>query len=141
MATEKNAAPSRKPAAKAPRAGAASPRAAAREDNPKASREDGSKQASPVDAGGQGKRRQIVGLVVSDKMKKTLVVKVDRRVRHGLYGKYLTRSRRFKAHDEKNEARVGDLVSLVESRPLSRDKRWALREVLRKGGGAAEVTV
>ncbi len=129
----KKAALPKKSAAKAPRAGA--------ERASRASVPDASKSASAAVDASQGKRRQIVGLVVGDKMKKTVVVKVDRRVRHGLYGKYLTRSRRFKAHDEKNEAKVGDLVSLVESRPLSRDKRWALREILRKGGGAAAVTI
>lgn len=85
------------------------------------------------------KRRTIVGRVVSDKMKKTIVVKVDRRVRETLYKKYVTKSRRFKAHDEKNEARVGDLVSLVETRPMSRDKRWALAEILRRASSAPEI--
>jgi small subunit ribosomal protein S17 len=87
------------------------------------------------------KRRQIVGTVVSDKMQKTIVVKVDRRVRHGLYQKYVVRSRRFKAHDEMNDAKIGDLVSLVESRPLSRDKRWALQSIVRKASQVAEANV
>ena len=87
------------------------------------------------------KRKTITGIVVSDKMQKTIVVKVDRRVRHGLYLKYLTKSRRFKAHDEKNDAKVGDLVQLVESRPLSREKRWALQSILRKAGHAPEANV
>lgn len=87
------------------------------------------------------KRKIIVGTVVSDKMQKTIVVKVDRRVRHSLYAKYIVKSRRFKAHDEKNEAKVGDRVSLVESRPLSRDKRWVLQEVLRRAGQVLEANV
>ena len=87
------------------------------------------------------KRKAVVGTVVSDKMQKTIVVNVDRRVRHGLYGKYLVKSRRFKAHDEKNEAKVGDLVSLVESRPLSREKRWALQTIIRRAGQAPDANV
>jgi small subunit ribosomal protein S17 len=87
------------------------------------------------------RRRVVVGTVVSDKMQKTIVVKVDRRVRHGLYAKYIVRSRRFKAHDEKNEAKVGDRVALVESRPLSREKRWVLQRVLRRAGQVFEVNV
>jgi len=77
------------------------------------------------------KRRVLRGLVVSDKMDKTIVVRVDRSVKHKLYEKYVNRSKKYKAHDELNNAKVGDLVSLVESRPLSKDKRWALRAVIR----------
>ncbi|MGK5087105.1 30S ribosomal protein S17 [Bdellovibrionota bacterium FG-2] len=87
------------------------------------------------------KRRTIEGVVVSDKMQKTIVVKVDRSVRDGLYQKYIVRSRRFKAHDEKNEAKVGDLVCLVESRPLSREKRWALQSIIRRAGQTVEANV
>ncbi len=87
------------------------------------------------------KRRVVVGTVVSDKMQKTIVVKVDRRVRHSLYKKYIVRSRRYKAHDEKNEAKIGDQVCLVESRPLSREKRWVLQSILRRAGQALEVNV
>src|SRR4051812_20915229 len=67
------------------------------------------------------KRRTVVGTVTSDKMQKTIVVRVERQVRHGLYKKYVFKSRRYKAHDEKNEAKIGDKVSLIESRPLSRE--------------------
>ena len=74
-------------------------------------------------------------------MQKTIVVKVDRRVRHTLYKKYIERSRRFKAHDEKNDAKVGDLVALVECRPMSREKRWVLQSILRKAGQVAEANV
>lgn len=87
------------------------------------------------------KRRVVVGTVVSDKMQKTIVVKVDRRVRHALYKKYVTKSRRFKAHDETNTAKVGDLVTLVETRPMSRDKRWALQTIVRRAGQAPEANV
>lgn len=77
-------------------------------------------------------RKRLTGTVVSDKMSKTIVVRVDRRVRDQEYRKYVTRSKRYKAHDEKNEAKIGDSVAIVESRPLSRDKSWALQKVLRK---------
>jgi small subunit ribosomal protein S17 len=87
------------------------------------------------------KRRTVEGVVVSDKMQKTIVVKVDRRVRHTLYKKYVVRSRRFKAHDETNDAKMGDRVVLVESRPMSREKRWVLQSVLRRAGQAQEVNV
>lgn len=87
------------------------------------------------------KRRTVVGIVVSDKMQKTIVIKVDRRVRHGEYKKYVVRSRRFKAHDETNDAKTGDRVQLVESRPLSRDKRWVLQSIIRRAGQTQDVNV
>lgn len=87
------------------------------------------------------KRREMVGTVVSNKMQKTIVVTIDRRVRHGLYGKYIVKSRRFKAHDEKNDAKVGDLVILVESRPMSREKRWVLQSITRRAGQTLDVNV
>jgi len=87
------------------------------------------------------KRKVVIGTVVSDKMQKTIVVKVDRRVRHGLYKKYVLRSRHFKAHDEKNEAKVGDRVALLESRPLSKDKRWVLQAIVRRAGQVLEANV
>ncbi len=92
---------------------------------------------------GIGNRRELVGLVVSDKMTKTIVVKVDRQVRHRLYKKYVTKSERYKAHDEKNSAKNGDLVSLIESRPLSKEKRWALKKIIRTAlvGSDAELGV
>lgn len=82
-------------------------------------------------------RAMLLGLVVSDKMTKTIVVKVDRTVRHGQYKKIVVRSRKFKAHDEKNAAKIGDLVRIVSCRPMSRDKCWALQEIVRRGGAAA----
>ena len=78
-------------------------------------------------------RKEQVGYVVSDKMQKTIVVRVDRRVRHPKYEKVLTLASKFYAHDEKNEAKVGDRVRIIETRPLSRQKRWRLVEVIEKG--------
>lgn len=76
--------------------------------------------------------RVLYGYVVSDKMDKTVVVQVVRRFKHPRYKKYVNEQVRYKAHDENNEAAVGDRVSIVESRPLSRDKRWRLMKVLEK---------
>ena len=70
--------------------------------------------------------------MVSDAMNKTIVVSVERRFAHPLYGKQVTRHKRYYAHDEQNEARVGDVVKIVETRPLSKTKRWRLDEVLKK---------
>ena len=75
-------------------------------------------------------RKSRTGLVVSDKMEKTVVVAIERRVPHPVYGKMVTRTRRLKAHDEENSAKVGDTVRIVETRPLSKDKRWRLVEIL-----------
>lgn len=86
-------------------------------------------------------RRRFTGTVTSNKMQKTIVVRVDRKVKHAQYGKFITRSQKFKAHDEKNDAKIGDLVSIVESRPLSKDKRWALQSVIRRAGQAALIEV
>jgi small subunit ribosomal protein S17 len=71
-----------------------------------------------------------VGLVVSDKMSKTRVVAVERSFRHARYERVIKRTTRFKAHDERNEAHVGDRVVIVETRPLSKDKRWRIKEIL-----------
>ena len=87
--------------------------------------------------GGRRKRRE--GVVVSDKMDKTVVVVVSRRARHSKYQKFLNQRARYKAHDEKNQCRVGDRVRLVETRPLSHDKRWAVEAILGRDEGAAEV--
>jgi len=86
-------------------------------------------------------RKRLVGSVVSDKMDKTVVVRVKRLVRHPRYGKVLRREKKYKAHDEGNACRVGDVVSIVESRPLSREKRWAVEEILKRAeaGTATEV--
>jgi small subunit ribosomal protein S17 len=73
-------------------------------------------------------RRVLTGRVVSDKMDKTVVVEVTRRVKHPTYGKYVNRTNRYKAHDEANACQVNDIVEIQESRPLSRDKRWLVVE-------------
>ncbi len=80
----------------------------------------------------RGARKERVGRVISDKMDKTIVVCVERRVRHAQYEKVITRSSRFYAHDEKNDAKVGDRVCIMETRPLSRLKRWRLVEVIER---------
>jgi small subunit ribosomal protein S17 len=77
-------------------------------------------------------RRVKQGRVASDKMDKTIVVVTETRVPHRTYGKIVRKSTRFKAHDEKNEARVGDIVRIMECRPLSRDKRWRLVEIVER---------
>lgn len=77
-------------------------------------------------------RRTMTGTVVSDKMDKTIVVSVERSVKHPLYGKIVKRTSKFKAHDENNECSVGDKVRIMETRPLSKEKRWRLVEVLQK---------
>ncbi len=80
----------------------------------------------------QSQRRRLVGYVVSDKMDKTVVVVVETRKRHPLYGKVVQMTKRYKAHDEENSCHVGDRVRIVESRPLSREKRWAVEEILER---------
>ncbi|ADD40904.1 30S ribosomal protein S17 [Stackebrandtia nassauensis] len=72
------------------------------------------------------------GLVVSDKMNKTAVVEVEDRVKHPLYGKVLRRTKKYKAHDEENECGIGDRVQIMETRPLSKTKRWRIVEILEK---------
>lgn len=81
----------------------------------------------------QYKGKVLTGRVVSDKMQKTVVVVVETRHRHPLYGKIITTSRRFKAHNEEPRAKAGDMVKIVESRPLSREKRWRVAEIVRAG--------
>jgi small subunit ribosomal protein S17 len=76
------------------------------------------------------RKRKLVGVVVSDKMTKTRVVLVERRFSHLKYGKFLTARKKYKAHDEKNEFKTGDRVVIVEHRPLSREKRWKIVELL-----------
>ncbi len=80
----------------------------------------------------RGARKVREGIVVSDKMDKTVVVSVESRVKHPLYGKVMTRSERLKAHDEDNSAGVGDRVRVMETRPLSAAKRWRLVEIVEK---------
>ena len=84
----------------------------------------------------RGKQKSRVGVVVSNKMTKTVVVKVERRVADRKYGKIVTLAKKYTAHDEKQECQVGDRVRIVETRPMSKDKRWRVAETLEK---AAEV--
>ena len=81
-------------------------------------------------------KAEITGVVVSDKMDKTVVVSVERKVRHEVYGKTQRKTSKFVAHDENNTAKVGDRVAIVESRPLSRRKRWVVTRVLQRAGVA-----
>ena len=80
----------------------------------------------------RGNRKTQTGVVVSDKMDKTVVVKVDWLVKHAVYNKYVKRSVKYKAHDEENTCKLGDRVIIVESRPLSKDKRWKVRQIIEK---------
>ena len=88
--------------------------------------------ASAETPASRGARKTRVGLVVSDKMQKTVVVAVDRRVPHPVYGKMVTRTTRLKAHDEENSAKQGDTVRIMETRPLSKDKRWRVVEIIER---------
>ena len=87
---------------------------------------------SEVETVTKSRRRTLMGEVVSDKMDKTVVVQVIRRYRHPRYKKYVQERIRYKAHDEKNEAKVGDKVRIIESRPRSKDKRWAVQEIVQR---------
>ena len=80
----------------------------------------------------RGMRKNRVGVVVSDKMDKTITIAVKYRVRHPLYGKIMNRTTKIKAHDENNECGIGDTVRVMETRPLSHDKRWRLVEIIEK---------
>ena len=80
----------------------------------------------------RGKKRQLVGRVVSDKMDKTIVVLVERLVKHPFYHKYIRRRAKFAAHDKDNSCRVGDKVVITESRPISKSKKWCVSEVIEK---------
>ncbi len=80
----------------------------------------------------RGHRKTRTGVVVSDKMEKTCVVEITRRVKHPVYQKYIKRSKRYHVHDETNECRVGDRIQIVETRPVSATKRWRLKNVIEK---------
>ncbi len=80
----------------------------------------------------RGYRKTRTGVVVSDKMDKTIVVAIKTKVRHPLYGKMVNRTTKFKAHDEENACGIGDTVRIMETRPLSKDKRWRLIEIIEK---------
>lgn len=87
------------------------------------------------------KKRTLVGEVIGNKMDKTIVVAVARRIRHPLYGKVMTRRKKYYAHDEKREAGLGDVVRIIESRPISRLKRWQLVEIVEKSESVEKVEV
>ncbi len=94
---------------------------------------DNNNVAAPVaDKGGRGSRRHLIGVVTSNKMQKTVVVMVTRRVKDARFHKFMTKRTKYKAHDEKNEYKIGDRVEIVESRPLSRDKRWRVARLLER---------
>jgi small subunit ribosomal protein S17 len=77
-------------------------------------------------------RKERVGKVVSNKMQKSITIAVDRKVKHAIYGKFMNKTTKFMAHDEKNEAGIGDTVRIMETRPLSKNKRWRLVEIIEK---------
>ena len=77
-------------------------------------------------------RKERIGVVVSDKMQKTITVLVERRMKHPIYGKFVKKSTKFKAHDENNDCHIGDTVRIMETRPLSKDKRWRLVEIIER---------
>jgi small subunit ribosomal protein S17 len=83
---------------------------------------------------GEKTARTLAGKVVSDKMDKTITVRIERRVKHPVYGKIISRSSKIKAHDEDNQCHIGDLVTIRETRPFSKTKSWALVEVVEKAG-------
>jgi len=87
-----------------------------------------------------GRRKELIGYVVSNRMNKTIVVQVVRRRSHPLYSRVISKAKKFYAHDEKNEAHIGDVVRLEETRPLSKLKRWRLKEIVRKTALVPEVT-
>src|SRR5436190_12518474 len=87
-----------------------------------------------------GRRKELIGHVVSNRMHKTIVVQVVRRKSHPLYTRVISKAKKFYAHDEKNEAHIGDVVRLEETRPLSKLKRWRLKEVVRKTALVPEVS-
>ena len=78
----------------------------------------------------RGRPKSRIGVVVSNKMTKTVVVQVERRMKHGRYGKYMTEKKKYKAHDEEQACKVGDIVRITETRPLSKDKRWRVSEIV-----------
>ncbi|KZS68269.1 30S ribosomal protein S17 [Mycobacterium kansasii] len=127
MAEAKTGATAAPAAAKAPRKAAS--KAAAPKDVP--SNAKGPKH-TPSAPKSRGRRKTRIGYVVSDKMQKTIVVELEDRVRHPLYGKIIRTTKKVKAHDENSIAGIGDRVSLMETRPLSATKRWRLVEILEK---------
>jgi small subunit ribosomal protein S17 len=80
----------------------------------------------------QRRKKTLIGIVISDKMDKTVTVLVERLTQHSTYKKYIRKRKKFRAHDEQNSCRIGDKVLIVESRPLSKDKHWRVREIIEK---------
>lgn len=80
----------------------------------------------------RGRRKSKIGIVSSDKMSKTITVKVERKVKHPIYGKFVKKTNKFTAHDENNECGIGDIVKIIETRPLSKNKCWRLVEIVEK---------
>ncbi|MCV7079845.1 30S ribosomal protein S17 [Mycobacterium szulgai] len=115
--------PAKKAAAKAAPKSAAAKEAAAKDKGPK---------HTPANPKTRGRRKTRIGYVVSDKMQKTIVVELEDRMRHPLYGKIIRTTKKVKAHDEESAAGIGDRVALMETRPLSATKRWRLVEILEK---------
>jgi small subunit ribosomal protein S17 len=101
----------------------------------------GAKSATPPAEQAQGRRKEVVGEVVANRMSKTIVVKVTRKKAHPFYGRVVARNKKFYAHDEKNEAHVGDVVRIEETRPLSKLKRWKLKDIVRKTALVPEVVL
>jgi small subunit ribosomal protein S17 len=99
------------------------------------------KSATPPAEHVQGRRKEVVGEVVANKMAKTIVVQVTRKKAHPFYGRVVARHKKFYAHDEKNEAHVGDFVRIQETRPLSKLKRWKLKDIIRKTALVPEVVL
>ena len=98
-----------------------------------------SASTSHVESAARARRKILVGVVTSNKMQKTIVVQVHHLVRHPKYNRVLKRAASFKVHDETNSAAIGDLVKIMETRPLSKDKRWRLVEILRRASSAPPV--
>ncbi len=126
-------APSKAAASKAAASKAAAPKGAApKEAAPKGASSAKGPKHTPATPKPRGRRKTRIGYVVSDKMQKTIVVELEDRMRHPLYGKIIRTTKKVKAHDENSVAGIGDRVSLMETRPLSATKRWRLVEILEK---------
>ena len=101
----------------------------------------GTRTATPATQKVQGRRKEVVGEVVSSRMHKPIVVTVTRKKSHPFYGRVIARNKKFYAHDETNQAHVGDVVRIEETRPLSKLKRWKLKDIVRKAAIVPEAAV
>ena len=99
------------------------------------------KTSTPATGRVQGRRKEVVGEVVANRMQKTIVVQVTRKKAHPFYGRVIARNKKFYAHDESNQAHVGDVVRLEETRTLSKLKRWKLKDIVRKAALLPEAAV